>query len=184
MSSGSTKRTTTTIRHRFRSCSPYSPAAGLLLLAAGCSSSDLLLPKDGEPARISAVSETDLSATVGQSLAEPLVVEVSDPGGRPVSGVEVDFVLPDGAAASPGTKVSTGGDGRAAVRYTLSTTAGQQRVEARAPVIEGSAGVAVFVISAAPEAAVALIRVAGDSQSAEVSTALPESLAVSAVDRF
>jgi hypothetical protein len=183
MPSRSTKRTTT-IKHWLRNCSPYSPATGLLLLAAGCSSSDLLLPKDGEPARISAVQGGDLSATVGQTLDAPLVVEVTDPGGRPVSGVEVDFVLPAGGAALPGTTVSTGANGQAAVHYTLSTTAGQQTVEARAPAIEGSAGVAVFVISAAPEAAVALTPLEGDSQSAQVSTALPESLAVKAVDRF
>ncbi len=109
---------------------------------------------------------------------------MTDPGGRPVSGVQVDFVLPAGAAASPATTVSTGAIGQAAVRYTLSTTAGQQTVEARAPAIEGSANFAVFVISAAPEAAFALRPLEGDSQSAQVSTALPESLAVKAVDRF
>ncbi|HEX2250714.1 MAG TPA: Ig-like domain-containing protein [Gemmatimonadales bacterium] len=80
--------------------------------------------------------------------------------------------------------MSTGANGQAGVEYTLSTTAGQQIVEAHAAAIEGPAGVAVFVISAAPEAAVALTPVAGDSQSAQVSTALPESLAVRAVDRF
>jgi len=180
MSSRSTKRTTR-IRHRFRN---YSPATGVLLLVAGCGGSDLLLPKDGEPARITALPGSNLSATVGQPLADPLVVEVTDPGGRPVSGIEVNFELPTGAAASPGTTDTTDANGQASVHYTLSTTAGQQVVEARAPAIEGTAGVAVFVISAAPEAAVALRPLAGDSQSAQVSTALPESLVVRAVDRF
>ena len=154
------------------------------MLAAGCGGSDLLLPKDGEPARISALDRGDRRATVGQPLPDSLVVEITDPGGRPVSGVEVDFVLPAGAAATPGTKVVTGANGQAAVHYTLGSTAGQQTIEARAPAIEGPAGVAVFLISAAPDVAVALMPLAGDSQSAEVSTALPESLAVRAVDRF
>jgi hypothetical protein len=156
----------------------------LLLVAAACGGGDLLLPRDGEPARISAIRGNNLPGTVGQPLSDSLVVEVTDPGGRPVSGVVVDFALPAGASAAPGTTVSTGSNGQAAVFYTLGTTAGQQTVEARAPDIPDSNGVALFAIAAAPGPAEALTSLDGDGQSAQVSTVLPESLAVRVVDRF
>jgi len=155
----------------------------LLAFATACGD-DLLLPRDGEPARVSPVNATALVDTVGQTLGDPLVVEVTDPGGRPVSGVEVAFILPEGAAAAPSDRVHTGSDGRAAVAYTLGTVAGEQTIEARAPIVPETNAVATFRVSALPDVPESLRMIAGDSQSAQVSTALPESLAVRAEDRF
>lgn len=155
-----------------------------LLTLAACGGDDLLLPKDGEPARITAVYGNNQSGTVGQPLVDSLVVEVTDPGGRPVQGVEVLFVAPAGAVLDPGDRVMTGPDGEAWVSYTLSTTAGQQMVEARASAVPEPNGVAVFSLSAAPATATSLVAAGGDGQSAQVSTVLPESLAVRAVDGY
>jgi hypothetical protein len=157
----------------------------LQLGLAGCGGDDLLLPSAGQPAKISVLSGDGQTGTVGQPLQQPIVVVVTDPEDRPVAGVEVAFVLPPGAGIAPNDTVVTGADGRATVNYTLSTASGDQVIEARArPVVPSSSLTTTFTAKAMPEAAVALVLAAGDAQRAEVSTALPESLAVRAVDRF
>jgi hypothetical protein len=157
----------------------------LQLALAACGSDNLLLPRDGEPARISVVNGSDRTGTVGQSLGDSLVVRVTDSEDRPVPDVEVVFVSPPGSALAPNDTVRTGSNGEAAVFYTLSTTAGEQMVEARAtPIVPPSASTATFRVLAQPEGAEKLVPASGDGQSAPVATALPESLAVRAVDRF
>jgi hypothetical protein len=166
------------------------PRLAPLLLAvqlglAGCGGSDLFLPSAGQPAKISVVSGDGQTGTVGQPLGEPIVVAVTDPENRPVEGIEVAFVVPAGAAIAPSDTVVTGADGRATVTYTLSTSSGDQIVEARAkPVVPSSSLTTTFTAKAMPEAAVALVLAGGDGQRGEVSTALADSLAVQAVDRF
>jgi hypothetical protein len=157
----------------------------ILLLLAACGGDDLLLPRDGEPAKIAAVNPENLTATVGQPLADSLVAEVTDPAGRPVQGVEVTFVPPDGASIQPTEPVTTNASGQAAVHYVLSTTAGEQVVEARASaIVPDSNGLTSFHVAAQPESPESLAMAGGNGQTAQVSTMLPESLAVRAVDRF
>jgi hypothetical protein len=152
---------------------------------AGCGGSDLLLPSAGQPAKISIVSGDGQTGTVGQPLGKPIVVAVTDPENRPVEGIEVAFVVPTGATIAPNDTVVTGVDGTATVTYTLSTSSGDQIVEARArPVVPSSSLTTTFTAKALPEAAVALVLAGGDGQRGEVSTALADSLAVQAVDRF
>jgi hypothetical protein len=164
-----------------------SPVFILSALAAisACGGDDLLLPSDGEPSKISIVSGDGQRATVGRPLENPLVVKVTDPSDRPVQGVEVVFVPPAGGTVNPATAVTTDSKGEAGVNYTLSTTAGAQLVEAHADAIGSAASSkTTFTASADPDVAVALATAGGDGQSAQVSTVLPESLAVRAVDQF
>ncbi len=171
---------TTSRRRRLR----LAPVLLLLLISAGaCGGDDLLLPRDGEPARITPLT-SNVTDTVGQTLADSLVVEVTDPGGRPVSGVEVRFFPRSGGTVTPDAPVTTDSRGRAAVQYTLSTAAGSQMVEAHAPIVPEANAVAVFAITAYPEPAKTLVPAEGDAQRGQVSTALPVPLSVKAVDRF
>lgn len=125
------------------------------------------------------------SGTVGEELGDPFVVLVTDPEDRPVAGVEVAFVPPEGGDFAPNDTMLTGSDGKATVRYRLSTAAGDQVIEARAkPVVESPDLTTTITASASPEAAVSLVVAGGDGQVGVVSTALPESLAVRALDRF
>jgi hypothetical protein len=102
-----------------------------------------------------------------------------------VEGVEVVFVPPAGAGVEPNDTVLTGSNGEAWVYYTLSTTAGEQLVEARAiPIVPPASSSATFRISAEAESATELVMEDGDDQIAEVTTALPKSLVVKAIDRF
>jgi hypothetical protein len=119
---------------------------------AGCGGSDLLLPSAGQPAKISVVSGDGQTGTVGQPLGQPIVVAVTDPENRPVEGIEVAFVVPAGATIAPNDTVITGADGRATVTYTLSTSSGDQIVEARAkPVVASSSLTTTFTAKAMPE---------------------------------
>jgi adhesin/invasin len=159
-------------------------ALGLLGLTA-CGGSDLLLPKDGEPAHISAFRGDNQNGPVGQLLGEPLVVKVTDPAGRPVADVEVVFVPPTGGALAPSATVRTGSNGEAAVNYTLSTSAGEQLIEARAAaIVPASSSNTTFKAIAQAGNAEQLVVAGGDGQNAQVSAVLAESLAVRAVDHF
>ena len=174
-------RTTEPLRRRL---GPAVSCSLILLALAGCGDS-LLLPSAGEPSQIEIVGGNDQTGTVGQPLGDSLVVEVSDPAGRPVPGVEVVFLAPAGAELSPNDTVITGSDGRAKVSYTLATVSGEQTIEARAkPVVPTASLTTTFTQTAEPEVATGLVMAGGDGQTAEVRAALPYSLVVKAVDRF
>jgi hypothetical protein len=154
------------------------------LAALGCGGDNLLLPADGQPAQISILEGSDNQlATVGQPLTNPLAVKVTDPAGRPVVGIPLVFEAPAGGAVAPSDTVETDSSGVAQVTYTLSTTAGEQIVEARTTTSDAPLSVS-FHAMAAPEQAERLVAVGGDSQSVQVLLTLPESLVVQAVDRF
>jgi Big-like domain-containing protein/filamin/ABP280 repeat protein len=178
-------RTTTRPRGLRPRSLPAFLSALLTLTALACGGDNLTLPGDGDPARIEIAGGDDQTGTVGQPLDDSLVVKVTDSGRRPVEGVEVVFVPPAGAGLAPNDTILTDSKGEAAVHYTLSTTAGEQTIEARATaIVPATASSAVFTAAADPESAEQLVMADGDDQMAEVATALPESLAVTAVDRF
>ncbi len=174
-------RTTEPRRPRLRSA----VVVCLTLLALPACGGDLVLPSAGEPSLIEVVDGNNQVDTVGRPLPVPLVVRVTDPEGRPVEAVEVVFVVPEGGALAPNDTVFTGPDGLAEVLYTLPTASGQQTIQASArPVVPTPSLTTTFSVTAEPEQAVTLMLLAGDSLEAEVQTALPESLAVRALDRF
>jgi hypothetical protein len=100
-----------------------------------------------------------------------------------VVGLQMVFVAPPGGAVAPGDTIVTDTAGVAQVTYTLSTTAGEQVIEAHTTGASSPLSVSFHAV-AAPETAQALVAVRGDSQSAQTSLTLPDSLVVEAVDRF
>ncbi len=157
----------------------------MLLALAACGGDDLLLPSSGEPSRIVVLSGNGQTGTVGQPLADSLVVAVTDPANRPVPGVEVVFIAPAGAELTPNDTLLTGPDGRATVRYTMATVSGEQTIEARAkPVAPSASLTTTFSQTAEPGSATELVMASGDGQMGELQAALEDSLAVKAVDRF
>ena len=146
---------------RWRQRSAIGISLTLLALWA-CGGEDLLLPSSGQPALITVVSGNGQTGTVGQPLGDPWVVEVTDPGERPVAGVEVVFVAPGDAAIIPNDTVVTGSDGRATVRYTLGTLSGEQTIEARAkPVVPTPSLTTTLSAIAEPEPAVRVVADGG-----------------------
>ena len=106
--------------------------AGLL---AGCGGGDLTLPGAGSAAAIRVVTGDDQTGAVGEALPAPVVVEVTDSDGDPVSGVTVEFVLTsagDGGDVTPETAQTNAG-GRAEAHVLLGDKVGLQTGEARVP---------------------------------------------------
>jgi PKD repeat protein len=110
------------------------PALLLLLCGlAACGGSDLLLPGVGEPADIHVVGGDGQHGIVGELLASPIVIEVTDAAGRPVPGAVVEFTLTSagqGGEIAP-SSVATGAEGRAEARVLLGSKTGLQTGEAR-----------------------------------------------------
>jgi PKD repeat protein len=160
--------------------------AGLLLI--GCNGGDsLLLPSEGEPAAIEVVRGDGQSGRVGEPLADPLVVEVTDTRNRPVEGATVTFEL---TSAGPGADIvpdtaTTDANGQANAQIILGTTVGRQTGEARLAVGAGSLPPkTTFTAMAVSENANSMAAVAGEDQTGHVGTALDERLVVQVTDAF
>jgi hypothetical protein len=88
-------------------------------------------------ASLALVSGDDQTAAAGSVLPESLVVRVSDRFGNPVAGTSVTWAVSGGGSVSS-TRVTTGSDGRAAVRRTLGSQVGEQRTTASVSGLSGS----------------------------------------------
>lgn len=133
----------------------------LLLAAAALAGCDGDPTAAGPPARLNLVSGNDQQGTVGQELAQPLVVEVLDDDGRPVRGQLVNFRVTRGGGSVFAGSAVTNRDGIARELWTLGTVADSQRVEARAVDPETGAALvfAVFRAVATPAGAASIAAV-------------------------
>jgi predicted small lipoprotein YifL len=131
----------------------------------------------GDPYRIRVASGADQTGTAGETLAEPLVVEVTDAYANPIAGAEVGWSAEGGTIEPQGV---TDEAGRAKALWTLGSAAGDQSATARIGEVEA----AQFSARAAADVAAELALVAGAGQEGEVGTLLPDALAVLATDRF
>jgi hypothetical protein len=107
--------------------------AALIGLAA-CDSTDPLMPP---ASTIELVSGNDQLGVVGTTLADPLMVQVTDAGGNPVQDVVVSWIVVDGGGSITSSSV-TGVDGTAGANFTLGPTAGEQHVQAQVNGLSGS----------------------------------------------
>ena len=160
--------------------------AGLLL--AACKAGDgLLLPSEGEPAAIEVVRGDGQSGRVGEPLADPLVVEVTDTRNRPVEGATVTFGL---TSAGPGADIvphtaTTDANGQANAQIVLGTTIGRQAGEASVVMDARTlAPRASFTATAVSENANSMAAVAGADQTGHVSAPLDDRLVVQVTDAF
>lgn len=90
----------------------------VLLAGLAACGQDLSLPNQGEPSEIVAVRGDRQSGTIGQPLADSLVVRVLDVFGAPVAGTEVTWTPGVGGSVNPDTSV-TSSDGQAATERVL-----------------------------------------------------------------
>ena len=130
--------------------------------------------------RVAMVEDT-LSAQVGDSLAEPVVIRVTDSLGLALADVPVTWSTPDGGAVTGlGTRTDSLGEARA--RWVLGPKAGRQRVRAQV----GNARLVPPFTGHATARAGAAVSVAirgGDRQSGTVGKALAQPIVVRALDR-
>jgi PKD repeat protein len=157
------------------------------LLLGACGGDSLSLPPDGQPATITIKDGDDQNGRVGEPLAKPLLVQVTDSRGRPVEGATVAFEF---NGAGPGASVvpqekTTNGDGMADAVLVLGTTIGLQTGRAR--VMTGGASSPIqasFTATALPENANSMAAVAGQDQTGHVGQPLIDRLVVEVTDGF
>lgn len=118
-------------------CVKATPALAALALLLGCASdSPTSTPPSGgggaaPPFTIQALTGGSQSGVVGSVLAETLVVKVADARGDPVEGAVVGWsVAAGGGSLTPGSR-ATDAQGRAQAKWTLGTSAGEQKVSAK-----------------------------------------------------
>ncbi len=133
-------------------CSPFFPRLylSLLLVLAACGGEGLILPGDGGPAALTAVSGNPQQGTVGTRLDDPLVVRVTDSDSKPMAGVPVVFRFQSdvpGAELDPGEDL-TNAAGEASARVWLGETAGSHTVEAQLAQAPASDLRAIFDLTA------------------------------------
>jgi PKD repeat protein len=164
-------------------CAVTRTAVAALLLAA-CGGADLLLPGDGVPARIGILHGDGQFGRMGEPLAQPLVVEVTDSRGRPVNGVAVAFEF---TSAGPGADIvpdsaTTDANGEANAQLVLGNTIGPQTGQASV-VAEGSrAPKTSFTVMAVPKNADGIAAVSGDDQTGAAGSKLRQPLVVEVTD--
>lgn len=151
-----------------------------LLLAAACGGDDLVLPSEGSPAAIAVVQGDGQSGRVGETLADPIVVLVTDTRDRPVVGVAVAFAF-NGGTVAPDTVV-TDENGRASVELRLGSGVGDAQGTAR--VTTAGSLQATFTATAVPASAQGMAEVSGDNQSGVVGATLRDPLVVKVTDAF
>jgi hypothetical protein len=80
------------------------------------------------PASLVIVSGNNQSAQENSALPQPLVVQVNDAGGNPISGVDVVFSAPSGSFT--GSPAVSGANGQASVSYTTGSSSGTVTITA------------------------------------------------------
>src|ERR1041384_6752096 len=98
-------------------------AITLSLATAACGSGDLMLPNEGQAAKLTRESGDQQTGTILAPAADSLVVRVVDRFGNPVSNVPVSWSAQGGGDVSPAS-VLTGADGRAATQRILGSQVG------------------------------------------------------------
>jgi len=110
-------------------------------------------------------------------LLQPLVIQVNDSGGNPITGVSVVFSAPSGTIS--GSPATTNSSGQATVNYTAGTSAGS--VAVTASVDQLNTQISVTVTAGLP----ANVTISGgNNQTATAGTTLPQALSVVVADQY
>lgn len=139
-------------------------------------------------AQIVKISGDLQTGVVGDTLPQPLVVEIRDQRGNPVpggtGGAVVNSLVQFEATSGGGsvvTPASVGADGRASSPWVLGGAKGDQQVTASTSTLTASA---TFSATATVGAADSLDMVSGDGQQGTVDQPLTDSIVTRVVDQF
>lgn len=154
-------------------------AVAVMALVWSCGD-DLVVPDDANPGAITIVQGGTQTGTAGQALPLDLIVQVTDEVGRPVAQQPLTINLDHGGSITPAQPV-TNSQGRAQFQWTLGPGAGTQELS----VATGASGPSVtFHGTASSATANVASAVAGNGQSGEVGSPLPDSLVLQVNDEF
>jgi hypothetical protein len=153
----------------------------LAILTAGCGG-DIVLPDEGEAAKLEIVSGNDQFGPAGTTLAQPIVVRVLDTRERPVANQDVTFTIGSGGGTVAPATVKSNATGQAAANWTLGPSVGGHMLRVQTP--RGGSGTLEMTVGATAVAGSGsiLAGVDGDDQIGPVSSALADSLVVKATD--
>ena len=146
----------------------------------------LIVGCGGEPSTPTAAtvsSGSDQAGVVGQPLAAPIVVQVADQNGAPMSAVAVSFSVVSGGGTVSPPNGSTNESGQASANWTLGTTAGESQ-QVRATVTDVSGLSATFNATAAADEPFVITMVSGDAQFAFTGTKLDLPMTVRVRDQY
>jgi len=158
-------------------------ANDLAATASGLSGSPvnfIALGTSDVPATIAKTGGDAQTDTVAATLATPYTVTVTDQYANPVPGVTVTWGVSGGGSITPSSV--TDNSGVASAIRVLGTTAGSPGATATLNGVSGSP--VSFGATATHGAAVALLKAAGDSQSAIVDSAVPVAPSAKVTDQF
>lgn len=131
---------------------------------------------------IRALSGDNQTDTVGQTLRQPLVIQVTGADAHPAAGVVVSFAMAVGGGSLSASADTTDAAGLGSTVLTLGVVAGPYTVRVSAGGLSGSP--VAFMATAVPEAPAVLEGVSGDGQNGFTGRALYDSLVVRVSDRF
>jgi len=120
------------------------------------------------------------TGTVGQTLAQPLVVLVNDANGHAIAGASVSFAAPAGSGSVGSATATTNASGQAQSIWTLGQTAGSQTASATV----GALPALSFSATATAGAAASVAKQAGNGQTAVSGHAVATPPAVIVKDAF
>jgi len=123
------------------------------------------------------VSGDGQSATVGNALAQAIVVQANDAGGSPVQGAALSFSTTSGQV-SP-TTATTDAQGQASLSWTLGTVSGPQQIQVSVQGSSASGRVNATALAGPPTD---FVKVAGDVQSGPVGQPLANPVVVKLQD--
>ncbi|MGH7614526.1 MAG: leishmanolysin-related zinc metalloendopeptidase [Gemmatimonadales bacterium] len=135
----------------------------------------------GLPTQLALISGNNQTGTVGQALAESLVVVARDRFDNPVGGATVTWAVSAGGSLGSTTAGRADAQGRSSVAWTLGPRAGGQIVTASFPGATGSSVVCTAVARSGPAAALTFTV---QPTNTTVGSAIAPAVEVSVVDSF
>jgi adhesin/invasin len=156
---------------------PVTVLTGIIFTAAAaaCSSTPNQVPTS-----MAIVSGNGQTATVASAVGAPMVVQIKDQNGNPLSGVHVSFNANGGATVS-NVLTTTDASGNASTSMVLGTVSGLDTVTV---VADSVVNPLYFTVTANPGPAAALVLVSGGNQTASAGTALTNGLVVQVTDQY
>ncbi|MGH7619722.1 MAG: Ig-like domain-containing protein, partial [Gemmatimonadaceae bacterium] len=119
------------------------------------------------------------TGAVGQPLAEPIVVQVTDQSGNTLSGVAVTWTVVSGGGSVSTSASTTDANGNASVVWTLGNASGTQQLSAS--IVTGAS--ATISATATPAAAAGMSIASGNNQTIAIgATSAP--MVVHIADQF
>ena len=123
------------------------------------------------PTQLEKLSGDGQVGTAGQPLPSPIVVEVEDADGIPVSGAVVTFTVTQGGGSLATETVTTAADGRASNNLTLGTVAGAPQLVVASVATASLSAVFSAIAVAGPPARI--VPAGGNNQQAPAGAPVP-----------